>query len=146
MARSVRPAGLEQLTEGRRGARGGRAVWAARLPHDGEAIVDEPIGLIELRLIDSQQAERDQALPDVECAIAVQGAVAFQRGLQQRVRLIEAPELLIESAERAVQVRLHGRLGIERARFLRTAIDQRQHAQIVGGAGRGVSPARTGSA
>ena len=52
---------------------------------------------------------------------------------EQRVGLIELPELLIQAADGLIQLRLHQRLAVQRSRLRHAAIEQGQHTKILAG-------------
>src|SRR6185436_8950400 len=62
---------------------------------------------------------------------AEQRAALLERGLQERVGLLEATQLLVDPAERQVEAGLRLGLAVEGARLAQPAIEQAHDAQVL---------------
>ena len=100
-----------------------------------QPLANELLGVVEAGLVDAQPSKRDQRRRDVRMSWAKQGLASSQRELNQRVGPGQLPEFLVDAAEREIELRLRGRLGVQASRFDHAAIQERDDAQAVRGTG-----------
>src|SRR2546425_977102 len=101
-----------------------------RLAH-GEALPEEPLGFLVLRLIDSQAAERHEAPGYLGIVGPEERATLVERGAEQRIRPVELAELLVDASQRLTQLGLHRGVPIQTLGLLHTPVEQRHDAQAV---------------
>src|SRR4051812_10353755 len=89
----------------------------------------ELLAIVDACLLHAKHAKRHQAARNVGVLASIQRLPACKRRAEQRVRTIEAPQLLEYAPECLVELSLHRGLGVEAARLLRTLLDHREHAQ-----------------
>ena len=65
-----------------------------------EPLAHEPLGLVQLRLADTQQSHRHQALGHLGMIGSEQRSSSIERRLEQRFRSREIPQPLIDATER----------------------------------------------
>ena len=91
----------------------------------------QPLGLVELRLVAAQQRRaRPGSAPRRRWSSPREPRAAGRAPCAAACRRAsKLPELLVDAAERLVQLGLHGRLAVERSRLLHAAVEQRHDAQ-----------------
>ena len=93
-----------------------------------QRLADQALRFFVLRLLFAQGSQRQQALCRLGTVGSKNGLARAQRGLQKWIGLIVLAQFLVNAAKRFEEFRLHRRLGVEAARFLDAAIEQRHYA------------------
>ena len=89
-----------------------------------QPLANELLGVVEAGLVDAQPPKRDERRRDVRMSCAKEGLTSSQRELNQRVGTGQLPEFLVDAAEREIELRLRGRLGVQASRFDHAAIQR----------------------
>src|SRR5579872_493190 len=121
----VSSASLQHFAESYGGLECSRVGRTGGSPDGLQAVANKMLRFIQFRLVDAQERQRYGAVAGFRTLRSEELDTPIARELHQGIGLIEFAKSLIESAEGAIQLSLDRGFGIERARFLDAAVEER---------------------